>query len=86
MRDAEDSNPLKSDECPTCFDRREKLQAIGLSVFFVSLFSCGLLLPVSVVTAIVIQSLSLRKCRICRARIKQERRAASEAKRRSTAG
>lgn len=78
MQSAEDSNQEKYDDCPSCFHRRENLQAIGVSIFFVSLFSCGLLLPVSLPAAMVIQSLLFMKCKHCRDRAKREQRAKRE--------
>jgi hypothetical protein len=75
MQTEENSTQEKPHQCKSCMIRGEKLQSIGVSIFFVSLFSCGLLLPFSLVAAIVIQSMSLRKCKECRERIKQERKA-----------
>ncbi len=75
MQSGKDSTKEEANKCHSCMIRGEKLQSIGVSIFFVSLFSCGLLLPFSLLAAIVIQSLSLRKCKQCRERAKQERRA-----------
>ncbi len=75
MQTEDNPTQVKPEQCHSCMIRREKLQAIGVAIFFPSLFSFGLLLPFSLLAAIVIQSLSLRKCKECRDRIKQERRA-----------
>ncbi len=57
--------------CHSCTVRGEKLQAIGASIYFVSLFSCGVLLPFSLIAAIVIQALASMKCKECRAEAKK---------------
>lgn len=75
MEEIEVTTQANHRECPSCVMRGEKLQAIGASIFLVSLCSFGLLLPFSILAAIVIQSLSLRKCKECRDRAKKERRA-----------
>jgi hypothetical protein len=78
MQTEEISTQEKPYQCQSCIMRGEKLQAIGVSIFFLSLFSFGLLLPFSLLAAIVIQTLSLRKCKECRDRVKQQRRAKRE--------
>lgn len=60
------STDTKTEECPICRQRRETYSAIGLAVFSISLLSCGLLMPLSIVVAIVIQSLIAVGCRDCR--------------------
>ncbi len=57
---------IPSDECPQCKNRREKYQAIGLAVFFVSLFSCGTLWIVAIPTGLVLLVISMMKCKGCR--------------------
>jgi hypothetical protein len=75
--DTDNPQPEASvEECPTCKLRRDKWQAIGLSVFMVSLFSCGTLTFIAVPTGAVIQVWSLRSCKTCRQ--KKRRKQASE--------
>ncbi|MFZ4083087.1 MAG: hypothetical protein ACOYKN_17800 [Pirellula sp.] len=73
MADPVTADP-KQERCQSCEIRREKLQAIGVAIFFPSLFTCGLMLPFSVIAAIVVQSLAYMKCKSCRQRAKQARR------------
>lgn len=56
------AEPIR-DECPQCRHRRETYSAIGLAVFSVSLLSCGILMPLSIVVAIIIQSLIAIGCK-----------------------
>ncbi len=71
MQSGEEPIQKEFSRCQSCEMRREKLQAIGVAIFFPSLFSFGLLLPFSLIAALVIQSLSLRKCKECRTRAKK---------------
>lgn len=70
MQSVENSTHPKTHKCESCEMRREKLAALGVAIYFPSLFTCGLMLPFSLIAAIVIQALLLRKCKDCRARAK----------------
>lgn len=61
-----DGSTLALPECQTCKHHREKFQAIGLGVFFVSLFSCGTLWIVAIPTGLVLLFVSMIKCSECR--------------------
>ncbi len=80
MQSVEDLTQKESGRCKSCAMRDENLRAIGLAIFFPSLFSCGLLLPFSLMAAGIIQSLSFRKCKECRERAKNERSLKYEAR------
>ncbi len=64
--DAKDPHPKTPTVCEACAHRREKLQSIGVSIYFISLLSCGLLMPICLPLGIVIQYISLLKCKDCR--------------------
>ncbi len=55
-----------SAECPDCRRHRENYQVIGLSVFCLSLVSCGTLMPIAIPLALYLQVMSTRKCPACR--------------------
>ncbi len=55
-----------SSECPACRRQRENYQVVGLSVFCLSLVSCGTLMPIAIPLALYLQVMSTRKCKACR--------------------
>jgi len=57
---------LPAEECPTCKQRRETYLAIGLTIFMVSLCSCGTLTFIALPAGALLQFLALRKCDACR--------------------
>lgn len=69
---------IPSDECPQCKNGREKYQAIGLGVFFVSLFSCGTLWIVAIPIGLVLLGISMMKCKECRLAKRQSRGAGTK--------
>ncbi|MFO1065625.1 MAG: hypothetical protein U0892_17305 [Pirellulales bacterium] len=57
-------------ECPNCKLRRDNYQALGLAIFFVSLFSCGTLTFIALPTGVALTFIGSRKCKECRAAAK----------------
>lgn len=58
-----------SAECPACRRRRENYQVVGLTVFCLSLVSCGTLMPIAIPMAFYLQVMSTRKCPDCRRKL-----------------
>lgn len=60
----------QANECPTCKQRRETYVVIGLTIFMVSLCSCGTLTFFAIPVGVLLQCFALRKCKACREKIK----------------
>lgn len=68
LADSELADADSSPECPDCRRQRENYQVVGLSVFCLSLVSCGTLMPIAIPLAFYLQVMSTRKCKACRAK------------------
>ena len=68
----EKTEEVQSLVCDSCKQRRDKYQAIGLTIFAVSLCSCGTLTFFAVPAGFVVQMVALRKCKACRTASKKE--------------
>ena len=58
-------------DCPTCQERREHYQAVGLVVFCFTIVSFGLLAPITLPLTICLVISSLRRCKNCRSTIEK---------------
>lgn len=63
---AADRTVDRASACPKCQSRRDNYQAIGIVVFFVSLVTCGMLMPISYPLTIFLVYQSSKKCPDCR--------------------
>ncbi len=67
INEAEDKLLDPAASCANCKSRQDKYYAIGLTIFVISLCSCGTLTLVAIPAGYLVMLLSMGKCKTCRA-------------------